>query len=104
MNKKTYAPSEPYEFCFSDKLTALKDIEGLTLLDTDRKLRAEGKRQNHCIGGKDYILLCKQGDQAVNYKGYTFHLNNSCEILSTTGPHNCETPMKIENELLQLLA
>ena len=104
LNKVAYTPSEPYQFPVSDKLTALQGTKGLTLLDTDRKLRAEGKRQNHCIGGKDYIAECKTGNQALNFKGYTFYLDSDCEILASTGSYNRPTPGKVIMELTKLLA
>lgn len=102
-NRKTYEPREPEAFPVAEHVRALANIEGVELLDTDRKLRAEGRRQSHCIGGSAYINRCRKGYHALNYKGYTFFLDTGGAILETRGKHNSGTPISVQDELMSML-
>lgn len=105
MNRPAIDPDAvPYTFDISPRLELLRNHKDVRLLDNPAKLRGEGKKQSHCIGGSDYINQCKNdGFQALNFKGYTFFLDNDLMIDATTGKYNCETPEKIQHELNQLL-
>lgn len=102
-NRPEYEPSVPTTFEIHPNLEALRGVEDLKIIDTDSQLRAEGRKQSHCIGGSDYIDQCKDGYQVLNYKGYTFFLDPHCEIEQTQGKHNSSTPSKIRQELNDLL-
>ena len=84
-NRKTYEPREPEAFPVSQPVRAIAAMEGIQVLDTDQKLRAEGRKQRHCIGTASYLNRCRQGYQALNFKGYTFFLDPSGRILETRG-------------------
>lgn len=103
VNRKNYVPSEPKPLPVHPKLRALEGTENLELIKTDRDLKAEGRKQSHCIGSKSYILQCQRGYQALNYKGYTFFLDSKLRINQTHGKHNRHTPENVRSELLQLL-
>lgn len=102
-NKKTRVPSEARKFHVAEKLQKINHKD-LNLLDDSQKLRAEGRRQNHCIGGLDYQKKCSLGYQALNFKGYTFFLSPSLEIVQTNGRFNCQTPDSVISELKTLLS
>lgn len=101
INKKTYSPKEPVALPIPNKLKTITN-KHLTLITTDRELRAEGKRQNHCIG--TYVKNCLGGNVALNYKGYTFLLSSDLRVLQTNGKCNISTPIDIQNELEKLVA
>lgn len=105
INRKNYTPRPPVEFPVHKDLLALesKKIKGLRLIKTDQALRAEGRRQSHCIGSKNYIESCKRGYQALNYKGYTFFLTPELNISQTYGRFNVSTPRELRLELEGLL-
>jgi len=103
LNRKLYVPSEPIAFNLSEKLLKLENTPKLRLIKSDRELKAEGRKQSHCIGGADYIKKCLQGYQALNYKNYTFFLSPKNDIIQTNGSHNTTTPDNIENELKKLI-
>jgi hypothetical protein len=102
-NRRTYEPREPEQFPVAEPVRQLAAVEGVELLDTDRKLRAEGRRQHHCIGGAHYLNRCRQGYHALNYKGFTFFLNPRGEILETHGRFNSPTPTSVMLELSAML-
>lgn len=106
-NARTYEPKPAVEFELSKEVLALTDkvpSKELTIIRTDKQLRSEGRKQNHCIGSSDYISQCMQGYQALNYKGYTFFLTPDNKIDQTQGKHNCSTPWEYREELETLLA
>ena len=102
-NRKTYTPSEPERFSIHTKLESLKGVKNLSLIETDRDLRREGREQNHCIGSKQYLEKMRRGYQALRFKGYTFFLSPKLEIVQTNGKHNSPTPESVESELLSLI-
>jgi hypothetical protein len=103
-NRRTYVPSEPKLLPVLEPVARLVGtIEGLEIIDTEQKLRAEGRRQHHCIGSATYVNRCRQGYQALNYKGYTFFLSPQGQILETHGKYNRSTPETVRDELEQLL-
>jgi hypothetical protein len=102
-NRRTYEPREPEQFPVAEPVRRLVGVEGVEVLDSDRKLRAEGRRQHHCIGSADYLNRCRQGYHAVNFKGYTFFLNQRGEILETHGKYNSPTPTSVMLELSEML-
>ena len=101
-NRKDRSPSEPIRFPVHPKLSAISH-EDFTILDAPQKLRAEGRRQNHCIGGRDYQQKCRSGYQALNFKGYTFFLSPDLRVLQTHGRFNSPTPQNIINDLNELI-
>lgn len=103
LNKRDYTPSEPVKFPVAEPLKRLVGTENLYLLDDARKLRAEGRKQSHCIGGKDYINKCKRGYQALNYKGFTFFLSPDLKVLQAHGRFNSHTPETIVDELTSMI-
>jgi len=103
MNRKTYEPSEPEVFPTHPAIEALRGTEGLRIIDTDRKLRAEGRSQHHCIGSSGYINMCRNGYQALHYKGYTFLLHPDCGLYETYGSCNASTPYQLIGELESLI-
>lgn len=104
-NRKTYVPREPELLPLHPSVERLKTkgIEELSVIDSVQKLRAEGRRQSHCIGGENYIRLCKQGYQALNFKGFTFLLTPDLSLRETKGRHNSMTPDSVVRELTSLL-
>jgi hypothetical protein len=102
-NRRDYVPSEPNLLPVSPILASLKGVDALEVIDTDRKLRAEGRKQNHCIGGKHYLDRCRNGYQALNYKGYTFFLSPDLSLVETKGRHNSYTPESVVRELLSYI-
>lgn len=102
-NRRDYVPSEPTPLPVHPKLKKLSGTPELKLITTDRELRAEGRKQSHCIGSKQYLDACKQGYQVLNYKGYTFFLRPDLKISETHGRHNNCTPEPIRNELQTLI-
>lgn len=103
LNRKNYVASEPNYFPVHPTIKALEGTEGLSLIEHDRALRAEGRKQGHCIGGRYYQQGCKRGYQALNFKGYTFYLTPTLDISQTNGKHNSYTPDKIRRELITLI-
>jgi len=104
MNRKNHVPSEPRPLPVHPTIDKLRNVKSLKVIDTDRELRAEGRKQSHCIGGSDYIKQCLSGYQALNYKGYTFLLTPSLDISAAYGRFNSHTPDKVRSELLALIA
>lgn len=102
-NRKNYTPSEPNYFPVNQKLLQIKNIDGIKIIETDRDLRTEGKKQSHCIGSKYYIDRCKEGYNALNYKGYTFFLTPDLRLVETHGKHNRSTPYELQLELSKIL-
>ena len=104
-NRKNYEPSEPIHFPVADNIRALETNDNIVLLDTDRKLRAEGRKQNHCIGNSSmgYINKCHNGYHALNFKGFTFFLDPVGKILERSGRHNGPVPTEVCNELNGLI-
>ena len=101
INKKDYSPREPQNLPIPEKIKSIQHKD-LTLIRTDRELRAEGKRQGHCIG--NYVKECfETGKFALNFKGYTFMLNSNCKLVETKGRYNAQTPETIKNELIGLV-
>jgi hypothetical protein len=103
VNRKNYIPSEPTYFRLSKDLLKLDGIEHLKLIKTDKDLRAEGRKQSHCIGSKPYMDKCKNGYQALNYKGHTFFLDPKNQILEAHGSCNRHTPFELRLELQTLI-
>jgi len=103
-NKKDYTPSEPKMLPVLPQIAKLEGTKDLRIIDTEGKLRAEGRRQSHCIGGRQYIEQCRQGYQALNYKGYTFFYSPECELIDAYGKYNAHTPDQIITELNELIA
>jgi len=104
MNRVDYKPSEPVQFPIQPFIKTLQNEPDLKLLDTDRKLRAEGRRQHHCIGSREYIDGCIGGNHALNYRGHTFYLNEQGEILAAHGSRNSPTPWDYKEELSDLIS
>ena len=104
-NRKNYEPSEPIHFPVADNIRALETNDNIVLLDTDRKLRAEGRKQNHCIGNSSmgYINKCHNGYHALNFKGFTFFLDPVGKILERSGRHNGPVPTEVCTELGNLI-
>jgi len=103
LNRKNYTAREPKKLPVNEKLLKIESAPGLTLIKTDKDLRAEGRRQSHCIGSKQYINQCFRGYQALNYKGYTYFLSPELRVQETHGRHNCGTPREVTNELVELI-
>lgn len=101
-NRKERCPSEPVRFPVHPKLAQISH-EDLLIIDSAQKLRAEGRKQSHCIGGRDYQAKCRTGYQALNFKGYTFFLSPDLRVLQTHGRFNSPTPQNIINDLTQLI-
>lgn len=101
-NRKERSPSEPIRFPVHPKLAQISH-EDLLIIDSAQKLRAEGRKQSHCIGGRDYQAKCQSGYQALNFKGYTFFLSPDLRVLQTHGRFNSITPQYIVNDLIQLI-
>lgn len=103
LNRKNYAPKEPTELPVSKTLLKLEGTKDLTLIKTDRELKAEGRRQSHCIGSSGYLHGCMKGNQVLNYKGHTFYLTQGLDLIEVHGRHNQHTPEKIRKELFDLI-
>ena len=103
MNRKSYVPGVPNYFPMNEKFESLEGTPKLRLIKTDHALRAEGRRQSHCIGSRDYIRRCREGCHALNYKDYTFFLDAELNVIQTNGSHNRETPEDIVEELESLI-
>lgn len=99
MNRKEYTPKEPVKFPVSPVFMMLHGIKDLRLITTDFELRAEGRKQSHCIGSPMYMQGCMRGNHALNYKGYTFYLDSNMRLIETHGKHNASTPDEITEEL-----
>lgn len=104
LNKKVYEPRGLEPLPTHPHVLSLVGNEHLTIIDTVKALRAEGRRQSHCIGGADYIRLCKLGYQALNYRGFTFLLTPLLEIREAKGKHNSPVPGSVYNEFAMLIA
>jgi hypothetical protein len=104
INRKNYTPSDPNYFPVNETLLEAEKLDDkLKVIKSDRELRAEGRKQNHCIGSKNYIESCFRGSQAANYKGYTFYLDSNLNIRETSGKFNQGTPEKIKTEFIELI-
>lgn len=102
-NRRTYSPKEAEVLPASPEILRLEGTPHLKLIKTDQDLRREGREQSHCIGSKHYLELARRGYQALRYKGYTFFLSPSLDIVQTNGRHNSCTPLSIQHELLTLI-
>lgn len=103
-SKKERGPVEVIRFQVHPALEAIRNEEHVTILDSAPALRAEGRRQSHCIGSKGYIDALRRGmNYAVNYKGYTFWLGHDLQVQQTHGRFNSSTPESIRHELLDLI-
>jgi len=107
LNRKNNTPSEPQPLPVTETILKLERIPALkgeiNLIKTVKDLRAEGKRQGHCIGSKMYINRCKRGYQALNFKGHTFLLDPRNQLVEAHGKYNSYTPETIKNELNELI-
>lgn len=106
-NNNTYTSPEPIALPVHEKLLELeKSVKELTVLKTVRDIRAEGRKQNHCIGQKEmgYIDRCLNGFQALNYKGYTFFLSPDLKVRCAYGKYNRHCPSEIKDEFTELIA
>lgn len=102
-NRRTAVPRVAKEFPINERLLGLENVPNLRLIKNDNQLRAEGRRQSHCIGSRGYIEDCLNGYHALNYKGYTFFLTPSLGLVETHGRHNTPTPESVEDELIKLI-
>lgn len=104
-NKKAHisTPREVALFPIHPVLEALKGIKGVSLITTATELRIEGRKQEHCIGGKQYVDCCLRGHQVLNYKGYTFFLRPDLTLEQTKGKYNSITPIGLIEELKELI-
>ena len=102
MNRKTYTPIDKNEKQYRIN-PKLERIEELKPIINRYQLRQESKTQNHCIGTvPDYHKrLLTNGNQAFNFKGYTFYTDYNLNIIQCKGKYNKEVPNKIINELKQ---
>jgi len=107
LNRKNSNPSEHQPLPVTESILKLERIPALegkiNIIKTVKDLRAEGKRQGHCIGSKMYINQCKRGYQALNFKGHTFFLDPRNQLVEAHGKHNSYTPVTIKNELNELI-
>lgn len=113
LNRANRAPSSPrvaMQLPVHPAIRAAREIlqmqekaEALQIIDTDAALRAEGRKQHHCIGGSDYLQMCRKGYQALNFKGYTFFLTPDLRVDQTHGKYNSHTPAYVVAELTALL-
>lgn len=106
LNRKVYSKKEEVPFPVNDKLIQAEskaEKNELTVIKLPSQLRGEGRKQGHCIGSKHYIDQCYKGKQALNYKGYTYLLNNDLSVCETHGKYNCHTPEKVTQELYKLI-
>ena len=95
---------EPLKFPLNETLNKLiGKNEDLKIIENDRQLRAEGKKQRHCIGSEHYIKKCLLGYNALNFKGYTFFLDSENKTIETHGKCNSYTPENIRLELETIL-
>lgn len=103
INRKSY-DGDGNAFPQDAVLQALSgNLEHYHYITSDKELRAEGRKQRHCIGSKHYIAQCFSGYQACHYKGYTFFFNPELDLMETHGKYNAATPDKIQNELLTVI-
>lgn len=103
VNRREYVPSEPVKLPVHPKLLEITHPK-LEVITTDRRLRKEGRSQNHCIGSSHYIEGCKSGQlQALHFKGYTFLLDAQLQLLETHGRFNQPTPESVKVELSRLI-
>lgn len=103
-DNKSEAPSFPIPQVF-ESLEKIDDSGvGVKIIRNAKELRAEGRSQGHCIGGKHYVESCIRGQAvALNYRGYTFYFASNGTLKQTSGKHNAHTPAAIQDELLGML-
>lgn len=106
LNRKVYVKKEEVPFPVNEKLIQAEskcEKGELSVIKLPSQLRGEGRKQGHCIGSKHYIDQCHQGKQALNFKGYTYLLNNDLSVYETHGKYNCNTPDSVTEELYKLI-
>jgi len=104
-NRKTYEP-KPEEFWPINPILdlVLTDLRGLhdlesRHLNSARLLRAEGKRQKHCIGGSNYIEQVGSGRYfATHIAGGTYLFDQDLNI--TQASASCNRPVNEYHETL----
>lgn len=104
VNRRSYEPKEPTRLSLHPAIAALDGHKDVKLIKTDQDLRREGREQHHCIGSTTYLNRVLRGYQALRFRGYTFFLSPSCEIIETSGRHNSWTPDFVRLELETLIS
>lgn len=98
--RKNYVPSEPIEFPYHPILDQVESmLDKCRVIRTDQELRAEGRKQSHCIGSKMYQDKMRRGYNAIHYKGHTFLLDSELQLVEAHGRHNSHTPEKLIRDI-----
>jgi len=103
-NRKVYTPVNRNEEVYNIN-PRLKGREDLRPIVNRYQLRAEGRRQSHCIGshGAYHDRIVSNQNQAFNFKGYTFYTTYDLKVIAAHGAHNRPVPGSVYKELEKIL-
>jgi len=103
-NRKTNDPSKRHEktYRINPVLETCKDV---TPIVNRYQLRAEGKRQSHCIGshGSYHDRIVSNGNQAFHCKGFTFYTTYGLRLIEAHGAHNQDVPASLIKQLSETI-